>query len=381
MNLFFRILLPIAVLAGSITLGKMLMATAPEAKRKPAKPVIPVVEVVTLFPSDYPVTLQSRGTIAPRTESTLVAEVSGRILSTAPNFKPGGQFSQGMPLITIDPADYHYAITIAKAELAQAELALEQRRAEAEQAAANWRQLGLTTPPTPLTLQQPQLKQAKAALAAAQAKLARAQRELQQTTVTAPYAGRLLEQQAETGQFVSRGTPLATLYATDVAEVRLPITDRQSRFLQLPESGIQTEVTLSSTQNATEWRGKLVRSEAAMDARTRQLYVVAEIDRPYLPDSEGHALRIGQFVTAIIHGKTLPQVYRVPRIAVRDGNEVLTVDSNHQIQHKTLEVIWQQADQLIVSAGLEPGAQLVTTALPYAPEGMKVKIANGKPQP
>lgn len=375
MSRLTKILLPLLILGGSIAIAKLLMDTAPEAKRKPSKPVVPLVEVAEMTPANYPIILQSRGNIAPQTQGELVAEVAGRITQISPNFKPGGHFKAGEVLITLDPTDYRHAVTIAEAELAQTHLTLEKTRAEAAQAEANWKQMALTSAPTDLTLHRPQLAQAEAARAAAQAKLEQAQRDLQRTQLIAPYSGRLLEKRADLGQFVTRGAPLATLYATDIAEVRLPITDRQSRFLPLPESGTYANVTLSTPHSDATWPGRLVRSEASIDSRTQQLYVVAQIEKPYAPQAESNnTLRIGQFVTADIEGETLQQVYQVPRVAVRNGDEVLILDSENQIRHRTLTTIWQQTDQLIVSAGLQPGDRIVTTALPYAPEGMQVKV-------
>ncbi len=373
-----KIILPILVIGISIAAGKILFATAPEAERKSPKPSIPMVEVSTIKYIDYPLTLQSRGNITPQTQGELVAEVNGRILKTSPNFKPGGTFDHDEVLIELDPVDYRHAITIAEAELAQANLALEKTRAEAKQAEENWKKLALSQPPTALTLHRPQLQQAEANHAAAQAKLEQSRRDLQRTTIRAPYAGRILEKRVEVGQYITRGAALATLYATDVAEVRLPITDRQSRFLPMPESGVHAEVSLSSPTGASgdRWQGQLVRSEAAIDSRTQQLYVVAQIKNPYHTQADGTAaLRIGQFVRARIEGTTLRNVAQVPRVAVHKGNEVLVVDENNKIRRHTLQVVWQQADQLIVSGGLQPGDRIITTALPYAPEGMQVKIA------
>ncbi len=377
MNRLIRILLPIIVLGSSFAASKVLLTTAPKAERKPPKPVMPLVEVVEVHPINYPIRLRSRGTIAPQTQGELVAEIAGRITATSSHFKPGGSFESGEVLVTLDADDYRHAITIARADLAQAELTLEKTRAEAAQAEANWKQMALTTTPTALTLHRPQLAQAEATLAAAKARLAQAKRDLKRTKIIAPYRGRLLEKRADLGQFITRGTPLATLYATDLAEVRLPITDRQSRFLPLPESGHHPKVTLRTATGSGEqqWNGTIVRSEATIDPRTHQLYVVAQIKDPYTPTLNGEALKIGQFVTAEIEGQTLQQVYRVPRVAVRNGNQILVVDQQSKIAHRTLEIIWQQTDQLIASAGLEPGDQVVTTALPYAPSGMQVKVS------
>ena len=378
MNRFFRITLPIVVLGGSIIVAKTLFSTAPKADRAPPNPALPVVEVIHAQPVDYPITLHSRGNITPQTQGNLVSEIAGKIIQLSPNFRPGGTFEAGETLIDLDPTDYQHAITIAKADLAQAELTLEKSRAEAEQAAANWKQMGISTPPTALTLHRPQLAQAEASLAAAKARLAQAEHDLARTQIVAPYRGRLLEKQVDLGQFVTRGTPLATLYATDVAEVRLPITDRQSRFLPLPESGASPRVTLTTPSGTHSWQGTIVRSEATVDPRTHQLYVVAEIEDPYRTLTGGGTLKIGQFVTARIEGETLKQVYQIPRNAIRDGDQLLIADSDQRIQRRTVKIIWQQTDHLIASSGLHSGDRIITTALPYAPEGMKIKLENGK---
>lgn len=378
MSRFTRIVLPIVILGGSIAIAKTLIATAPKADRAPPKPSVPVIESITVQPMDYPITLHSRGNITPQTQSNLVSEVAGRITQLSPNFRPGGTFEAGETLITFDPTDYQHAITIAKADLAQATLTLEKSRAEAQQAEANWQRMGIATTPTALTLHRPQLAQAEAALAASKARLAQAERDLERTQIVAPYRGRLLEKQVDLGQFVTRGTPLGTLYATDIAEVRLPITDRQSRFLPLPESGTLPQVSLMTHTSDGTWQGRVVRSEATVDPRTHQLYVVAEIKDPYQPLADGTTLKIGQFVTAQIEGDTLKQVYQIPRNAIRSGNQVLIADNKEQIQHRTLEIVWQQTDHLIASSGLQPGDRVITTALPYAPEGMQTKMSTQK---
>ncbi|MBT3198048.1 MAG: efflux RND transporter periplasmic adaptor subunit, partial [Gammaproteobacteria bacterium] len=360
----------------SIITSRTLISSAPEAERKPPKPTHPVVEIIEVLSEEYRITIHSRGTIAPKTEGTLVAEVAGRILSTSPNFQPGGWFKAGEVLLTLDPTDHQHTVTIAEAERSQAALALQKTEAEAAQAKQSWEQMALSGSPTGLTLYQPQLAEARAKLAAAEARLAQAQRDLERSQIIAPYTGRVLEQQVDRGQFITRGTALATLYATDLAEVRLPITDRQARFLILPEQGHQPPVQLvaHSTSNPQQWEGQIVRSEATIDPQTHQLYLIAQIQNPYTPQSESTPpLRIGQFVRAEIEGITLPQVFLIPRVAIREGNQVLVVDSENRIERRTLEVVWQQADQLIISSGLQAGERIILTSLPYAPDGMQVK--------
>ena len=388
MKRFMLWFLPLVVLAASLAVAQHLLSTAPEAKRKPPKPVIPVVETLRAQPVDYQVVVQSRGIIAPRTQGALVAEVAGRILEIAPNFRPGGFFEAGESLLLLDSSDYQHARTIAKAELVQADVALQEELAKGEQAKQEWQNLGLDGPAGKLTLRLPQQQRAKAALVAAQARLAQTQRDLQRTRIVAPYAGRVLEKKVDVGQFIVRGSAVATLYAVDYAEVRLPISDRQAAFLTLPErfrhdssKPVGPPVTLTATirGHSYEWLAQVVRTEGTLDARTRQIHLVAQVQDPYGRGPQGRPpLKVGQFVTAAIQGHNLMHVFLVPRSALRAEKKILTLTAENRIQHRALHPVWRDADDLVVLAGLQVGEPIVLTALPYAPDGMLVDVAGQK---
>lgn len=385
MKRLFPWLLPVAVLFVSATMGLYLIRTTPAAKRTPPKSTPPVVEVLKAQPVDYTIMVESRGTISPRTQGTLVAEVAGRILETSEHFRPGGFFDAGHLLVRIDPTDYQHALTIAQSERLQAQLTLKEEKAKGTQARRDWKKMGLGGRPGDLTLRTPQRGRAQAALAAAEARWAQAKRNLQHTKIGAPYAGRVLDQQVARGQYVAKGTPLATVYAVDYAEIRIPITDRQATFLALPEHFREDAsrlsgpaVTLAATigGQAHTWQGKVVRTEGAIDPRTRQLHVVAQVEDPYGRGPQGRPpLKVGQFVRASIQGRHLTHVFLVPRIAFRNTKEVLTLSPENRIQRRPLQAIWRNADNLIVQEGLQPGERIVLTPLPYAPEGMTVKVS------
>ncbi len=386
MRKLLRILFPVAILGASIYLGLHLIKTAPEAERRAVAQSTPLVETVTLSAVEYPMVIQSRGNITPHTQGDLVAEISGRITAVSPNFRPGGFFSAGEVLVTIDSTDYLHAATIARSDLAQARLTLQEESAKASQAEQDWKRMGLVGAPTDLTLHRPQLKKAEASLAAAEARLAQAERDLERTEIVAPYAGRVLEKGADIGQFVTRGATLAALYATDFAEVRLPITDRQATFLRLPDplggdsatpatEGPSVNLIASIGTSEYRWSGEVVRSEASIDPRTRQMHVVAQVESPFGRQQDGTPpLRIGQFVKAEIRGKTLHNVFLVPREAVLNGDEILIAGEEQRVQRRSIKTLWQQAEYLIVTSGIRSGEQVIVTPLPYAPEGMKIKI-------
>jgi RND family efflux transporter MFP subunit len=385
MKRLLRFLLPLLVLLGGIAISASLIATGPQTERQRPKTSTPTVEIMTLQPQDYQVIVASRGTLMPRTSSTLVPEVSGRIIQVADNFRNGGFFTAGEQLLQIDPRDYENAVIIARAELIQQQLKLAEEQAQSEQARHNWENLQLDGEPTPLLLRTPQLKNAEATLAAAEARLRQAEIELERTSIAAPYAGRILQKKVDLGQYIAPGTQLAEIYASDAVEIRLPISNEAQGFLHLPESDPNARQTANDEapvlfssrvgDQQHQWQGRLIRTEGSIDIRSRQLFVIGQIDAPYQPQTGRPALKIGQFLEAQIFGKQLKNVFVLPRQAVRGESTAHLIDADSRLQRRELDIIWRDEKQLIASGPLLAGERISLTTLPFAADGIKVQIA------
>ncbi len=377
-----KILLPIAVVVVAILAGRAIISSKPEAQRM-APPVVPLsVDATRLVKTDYQVMVTADGTVRPRTTSTLIPQVPGRVIQVSPSFREGGFFERGDVLLRIEPRDFELALASAEAQVAQASAAMEQELALAEVVKGDWESLGKKAPD--LGLRKPQIAAARAALLSAQAQLERARTDLDRTKIRAPYAGRVLEQNVDIGQFVSVGTMLAKIYAIDYVEIRLPLSNRQLEYVQLPErfrnDGDVTNqegpaVTIEAVVGRTtySWEGRIVRAEGSIDTQSRQLYVVAQVDDPYSRGPEGRPpLRIGQFVQARIHGKVLEDVIVIPRPALREGGEVLLVDEEGILRRRLVSVLWSDADQVVVDDSLAEGEILAVTSLSVSASGSPV---------
>ena len=388
-----RILPPIAVLAAAWLTMSWLIGSRPEPKKRSHREVLPAVEVAVLQKTDYQVRIPTRGAVRARTRSSLVPQVSGEIVAVGDDFREGGFFEKGELLLEIDKLDYINAVTVAEGALAQAQAAYEQEQARAEQARANWERLGGDAPPSPLVLRQPQLAEAKAKADSAQAQLDRAKRDLERTSIRAPFAGHVRTKTADVGEYVTPGTPLAEIYAIDFAQVRLPLTNPQLTHLRIPEPfrdgggepdpSSFPDVVLSTNYGGdpVTWKGKIVRSEGAIDTRSRQLYVIAQIPDPYARrDGSKTPLKVGMFVEAEILGETLHDAFVVPRRAIRDGDAVMVLDAEDRLVRKQVEILWGGQDQVVISGELEDGTRVSLTPLSFAPEGTKVK-PNDKSKP
>lgn len=386
-----KVLLPLVVLGASVAGAVALIVTGPQAERRPPPPVVPLVQVQAVEPSTYQVVVESRGTVSPRTQSTLVPEVAGLIVDVAPSFRSGSFFERGDPLVFIDSRDYENAVTVARADLAQARLSLIEEEAQAEQALRDWRKLSEPgEAPPALVAREPQLASARAAVAAAEARLRQAEIDRARTRIRAPYAGRVLEKNADVGQYVTPGTVLATIYAVDYVEIRLPLTDEQQAFLPLPEDyrgddedeGGRLPVTLYTTigRRTHEWQGRVVRTEGAIDTRSRQLFVVAQVDDPYARREGRPPLKVGQFVRARLPGRRLEGVFVLPRGASTGDDEIFVVTPDKRLQRRSIDVIWRDADHIVVAGGLEAGERISLTPLPFAADGVSVRIQGEPPE-
>jgi RND family efflux transporter MFP subunit len=383
----FKIILPVIVLIMAITLSFILVNTKSKPQHRQHKPAITSVEVIKVIKSDFQVWVKSQGTVSPRTESTLIPEISGRILKISPSFREGAFFEAGQPLLQIDSSNYRLAITVAESQVAEMQLRLAEEQAKAKQAEKNWQRLGQGQQASDLVLRKPQLASAKAALASVQALLKQAKLDQQRTRIIAPYAGRVLEQQVDVGQYVSPGTLLAKIYAVDYAEIRLALSNEQLQFIDVPElyrgqdqqSLLMPEVVLIANMGLQtyQWQGRIVRAESAYDTRSRRLSLVAQVDNPYAKTIENKPpLKVGQFVEAKIKGKLLKDVFVIPRHAIKDSDQLMMVDKNSQLKLRQAEVIWRDAEHVIIETGLEEGEWLSITPVKYAVNGLSVQALN-----
>ncbi len=373
-----RILAPAAVATVGIAVIAGLLAGKPAPQPQPQPPSSPpAVEVIDVTPQTLSLAVRSQGTVTPRRQSELAAEVGGRVVWTADSYAAGGFFETGDVLLRIDQRDYEIALTRARARVAEARQTLATEKGRALQARREWRDLG-SEEANALFLRKPHLANAEAQLAAAQAEQRRAELDLARTAVTAPYAGRVNEVAVDLGQYVSPGTAVADIYATDAVEVRLPLSDRQLALLALPLSGDTAgdgiPVTLSGqfAGRRWQWPGRIVRTEARIDNKTRLLHAIAEVRQPFATsaNSQRPPLNIGQFVEATISGKPADDALLLPPSALRAGDLLWVIDESGRLQIQPVQVLQAGPDAVAVSGEFNGPLQVVASYLANPVAGM-----------
>jgi len=121
-------------------------------------------------------------------------------------------------------------------------------------------------------LRKPQLAAARANLAGADGQVQRAQLDLERTNITAMYDGRVRSTQVALGQYVNPGSALAQTYTTSSAEIRLPFTANQMKFVDMNGAIAQGQaIQLQETAGGSgkQWTATMERSEG-INASSRQ---------------------------------------------------------------------------------------------------------------
>jgi RND family efflux transporter MFP subunit len=372
--------LPLFVLLAGFLAAAALIVSGPKIEPQPSRNIAPLVRIVEANPGKHRFVVTTQGTVSPRTESDLVPEVDGRVITMSPALVSGGFFTKGDVLLEIDPLDYEVALEQAGANLARAESDLNNENKN------HVRQMDLidrgAISDAEIDNSENRVAIAEAVLREATARLARAERDLSRTRVIAPYNGRVRSERVDLGQFVRRGEAIGTLYAVDYAEVRLPIPNIDLGFLDLPLNVAGNELTnIVPVKLRTEfagvqqsWDGRIVRTEGELDPATRMVQVVASVANPYDQASNRAPLAVGLFVEAEILGREVDNVSVLPRSALREDNRVLLVDNNDQLVFREVRVLRRADDKVYIGSGLSRGDRICISPLQSSTEGMQVRV-------
>jgi len=328
--------------------------------------------------------VRTQGEVRPQIEIDLVPEVGGKIVFVSPNFIEGGIFRKGETLLRIEDSDFKVAVVRAEAGVAQAEQVLMREEAEGEIARQDYAELGRGDNPSPLALREPQQAQARASLQAAKAELESMKLNLSRTEVRAPFSGRVRTKASDLGQFVTPGSRLGRIFSTDIAEVRLPLSDPQLSKLDLPlayvakdrASAPKVDLNAIVAGEVRHWEGRIMRTDSTYDTASRALFAIVEVFDPYGKGAseDGVPLAPGLFVDADISGKSFGDVITIPRDGLRPDNEVYVVDNKGKAEIRDVTVLDASPDRAVLRTGVEAGELVVLSPMERSRVEMTLKV-------
>jgi len=221
-----------------------------------------------------------------------------------------------------------------------------------------------------------------------EAELQQAELMLERTEVKAPFSGRVLNQNADLGEYVAPSSNLGRIFSTDTTRVRLALTDDELAKLDLPIAFVAADaesapdVKLSATIGGETrvWNGKIMRTDSTYDPQTRAMYAIAEVFDPYgAGAADGkYPLAPGLFVDAEIGGYNLEQVVVLSRDGLRPENKIYVVDEQGKATERTATVIDTNVKRAVLSAGVSPGEMVILSPMERSQLSTTFKVLDAK---
>lgn len=395
MKRIIQIVLPIVILIIGVLLFIFFTNQKKPPEEKPVVNNVPIVSVENITVSSMTLDIDSYGIVSPKYETVLAAQVSGEIVTLSPQFTRGSFVKKGTVLATIDPSDFQAALIDAQANLASAKAQLEQEKAQGKVAKNEWQTITKGSP-TDLSLRKPQLAQELARVKSAEAAILRAERNLERTEIKAPYDAIVESRMIGLGSFVGAGTVLGKVLGTDVAQVRLPVSDEQLQYLDGNGVGSSVKLEVSTSDNNEKWFATVTRTEGVIDETSRMEYLVAEVKNPYLLNMSVNMslntdknltspvshplspLRFGSYVQAVIKGKQIENATAVPLHLVKNG-QIALLSQSSTLSYADINIARQDGENIIVAGGLQTGDRIIVSALDFPIEGSQLLLAEDLP--
>ncbi|MDO3380240.1 efflux RND transporter periplasmic adaptor subunit [Geoalkalibacter halelectricus] len=406
------LILPPLLLAAGVFLLAMGTREAPE-RPEPVEPRTPA-RFLTVPKVDVVPQVIAFGEVRPPRIWNAIAEVPGRIVFIHPDLLVGGFIPSGAVLVRIDPLPYQLALAQAQAQLKElnqqntnlrTSLDIEERSLELlERELSRQRTLlqdevaaaGAVEDAERAALQQRrQVQQLRNDLSlvpprreALQARIDNLARDLENTSVMAPFDLRVVSVAADINQFAAAGQHLAEAFSVDRVEVaaQIPIDRLWTLLLGADQPGAEKQgfaarlgealdaapkVRLRAGGLLSHWPGRLVRMAESADPQTRTLGVIVTVDEPYAQPNTQPALTRNLFVEVVLRGHPLKERLVIPRAAVREG-QVWVLDEDDRLQSREVDILFHQQDFAVVAAGLSEADRLVLSDLTPAVEGMRI---------
>jgi RND family efflux transporter MFP subunit len=318
------------------------------------------------------------GTVVPSREITLRAQVSGKVVSVAEAFLPGGRVADQAELVRIDPRDYEIEVHKKESAVERARADLRLEEGQQEVARQEYRLLQESTDSrleeSDLALREPQLLQARADLSSARADLDQARLNLSRTVVRAPFKAMITERNVNLGSTVNVQDSLATLISLDEYWIEVLVPLGQLPFLDLEQSG-GCPVDIFSQTGAGRWSGNTLGLTGSVDDESRMATVLLSVCNPL---DGPQPLMLGDYVTTVIQGRNLEGVLELPRSALRQNSTVWLHDQG-RLRMKPVQVAWKSREMFYVTGGLQPGQLVVTSDLATPVKGMLISVQSGDP--
>lgn len=409
-----RKLLPLLMIALGIAGFLLLKVTRPEPAEVSSTERSWLVQVQEIRPAKATPVLPLYGEVVAPDLQTITATLAGRI-DRLP-VREGQQVSEGDLLVALDAADIEPVLAQARAQVADLEAQVrseqvryrnDQRSLESEKAildnarrqferiqslvernlasrenleaatdALARAELTVRTRERAIAEHPARLQSLEARLSQARASLTTAELDGERAVSTAPFDGMVTNLQVAAGDQVSRNQALLSIYPIQGLEVRARVPQM---YLGELVDALAEGATLTATAENSGQRFELVRFAGLSDPAGTE--AVLELN------GESGALRPGALQPLLLQRPARDNLITIPFSALYGADSVYIMTDDNRMQRVTVQRVGEALSEngerrlLIASEHLKPGMRLITTHLPNAITGLKVKLADSKGAP
>jgi len=392
-----RYALSVLILGGAVLASVVMYLLRPTNAEVPSFSKDKIVEVVDAKAFDGNLTMYVSGVVEPHREIEIAAQVAGLVDQKESVCRAGTYVEPDVTLIKIDDKNYQLAVKRLLAEKKQAEASVSELKQELENLDQS---IGLANEEFDLqkkdyerkkragsALSESELDQALRALTSAErsltelsntrrlaetrltrlqtgielskVRLEEAEVNLQRCEIKAPFAGVIVQDPVEKGDYVAMGQTVAVLEDIDKIDVKCNLRLEQLAKLvkyQVPDSSYlldpnrayelpPTPVTIRRKRGNEDltWEGTLVRYDGiGVDPTTKMIPCRIVVEDP-ISEQNGQpkALVRGMFVNVEVKlenvSDTQGELIEIPEIAIQPGDRVWTVDETQWITEETEE--------------------------------------------
>jgi RND family efflux transporter MFP subunit len=341
--------------------------------------------------------LKVTGTLAAEEEAEVAAEIQGRVIGTP--VERGTRVAEGADLIRVSPAEAQAQAAEAEANAAQLEGRLglsggaefdidrvpevANARAQLTLAQGDFDRAKMLFEKKLLSQADFDQRSAQAEVARRQAEIAKngamqqyqgllaararvvlARKALADTVVRAPFAGVVGQRLVSVGDYVTRGTKVASVLRTSPLRVQLTVPEQYSAEVAVGRS-VSFEVDASPGK---KFVGQVRYVSPALEANSRTLVVEAVV-----PNDAGE-LKPGSFATALIEQANQSPGILTPAAAVRtvSGTSRVFVVSGNKVEERIVTIGQPVGDLIEITSGLKAGETVATSSIAQLADGAPV---------
>ena len=351
---------------------------------EPAERPVTLVETTDFAQIENPLPIRGDGFVEPFRTVALSAPTGGRIVMLHPAITNRGTFAEGDVLVEIDASAERAQIEQARASIAATEARLDLITTQVDRA-LNLRQSN-TVPQSTVDDLLGQQEEIRANLEGQRAQLSSAEIALENKIIRAPFDGAVLTKEAEIGNVVAGGSPIAQIYTDDRMEVSIAIRESDAALIPGLFEGTAAPATVTILFAGVEkqWEAEIVRVDPSLDPQTRTLTATVALHDRIESETEFAAgappALINAFAKVVIDGIKPLDTFAVPSTALRNGNVVWVLRDGELAFHPAALVHVDGETSFVRITELRPDDRLILTTLAAPQPGEALQDVNGDVQ-